>query len=62
MVEYFCRIQQYVGWCFIDIDGNKGRPIRNFDAPICSDGLMDPQMADGEIADPSSEIQEPNYM
>ena len=55
--EYFYHIQEYVAWCFRDVDGNEGRPIRTFHAPISSDVLMDPQTADGEIVDPPPVIQ-----
>ena len=50
--EYFFQTLKYVAWCFRDADGNEGQPLRTFDAPIGPDGLMDPQMADGEITDP----------
>ena len=52
MGEYFYQIQEYIAWCIRGADGEIGRPLRTFDIPIGQDGLMIPQIANGEVEDP----------
>ena len=51
--EHFYQAQEYVAWCLRDEFGNIGQPLRTFDVPIDQNGVMVPQMADGEVIDPT---------
>ena len=50
--EHFYQAQEYVAWCLRDEFGNIGMPLRTFDVPVDLDGVMVPNMADGEVINP----------
>ncbi|KAI6669057.1 hypothetical protein NL676_003942 [Syzygium grande] len=52
--EYYHQKQEYVAWCHRDAAGNVGEPLRTFDVPVDSIGLLQPIIAGGEVINPEA--------
>ena len=42
-----------MAWCLRDEFGNVGPPLKTFDVSVDGNGVMEPQMADGEVVNPT---------